>query len=37
MAERKNLIALLNEFFKKLPLLIKLSHKVIDEKLMAVL
>lgn len=35
-SERKNLQTLLNEFSKKLPLLIKISHKLIEEKLMQV-
>ncbi|CAD8139947.1 unnamed protein product [Paramecium octaurelia] len=35
-AERKNLQTLLNEFTKKLPILIKISHKLIEERLMQV-
>ncbi|CAD8047451.1 unnamed protein product [Paramecium sonneborni] len=35
-AERKNLQTLLNEFVKKLPILIKISHKLIEERLMQV-
>lgn len=37
MADRKNLVTLLNEFLKKLPILIKLSHKIIEVKLFEVL
>jgi hypothetical protein len=37
LAERKAFVALLNEFLKKLPIFIKSSHKVIEEKLMLVL
>lgn len=37
IAERKAFVGLLNEFLKKLPILIKSSHKVIEEKLMLVL
>ena len=37
LAERKAFVALLNEFLKKLPIFIKSSHKVVEEKLMLVL
>ncbi|CAD8174923.1 unnamed protein product [Paramecium pentaurelia] len=37
IAERKAFVGLLNDFLKKLPILIKSSHKVIEEKLMLVL
>lgn len=36
LADKKNLVTLLNDFFKKLPILIKMSHKIIEEKLMLV-
>lgn len=36
MAERKAFVGLLNDFLKKLPILIKSSHKIIEEKLMLV-